>query len=170
MTCSSIDFPRAYRRFRGRVIPLNFVAYPAMVRWASRFLEAKSEDYVFPACEAAGIEREHPDLERILRLTTYQVLALCVARGSQARGFTIAFPRSSPHGALSNQQKARPASKPLWLSQPSLAGKCWNTIRMLGWLRSGRRWTPSQSLFLKWMWHKIGHSRRQSKKRLPLTD
>jgi integrase len=49
----------------GRVIPLNSVAYAAMVRWASRFPEAKPEDYVFPSCEAAGIEREHPDLERI---------------------------------------------------------------------------------------------------------
>jgi integrase len=27
--------------------------------------ESKPEDYVFPACEAAGIEREHPDNERI---------------------------------------------------------------------------------------------------------
>jgi integrase len=36
-----------------------------MVRWASRFPEAKPDDYVFPSCEAAGIEREHPDHERI---------------------------------------------------------------------------------------------------------
>jgi len=49
----------------GRTIPLNSVAYTAVVRWASRFPEAKPEDYVFPSCEAAGIEREHPDLERI---------------------------------------------------------------------------------------------------------
>jgi integrase len=49
----------------GRVIPLNSVAYSAAVRWASRFPEANAEDYVFPACEAAGIEREHPDVERI---------------------------------------------------------------------------------------------------------
>jgi integrase len=28
-------------------------------------VESDSEDYVFPACEAAGIEREHPDKERI---------------------------------------------------------------------------------------------------------
>jgi hypothetical protein len=45
----------------GRVIPLNSIAYAA----ASRFPEAKSDDYVFPSCEAAGIEREHPDRERI---------------------------------------------------------------------------------------------------------
>ena len=49
----------------GRTIPLNSVAYTALVRWASRFPEAKPEDYVFPSCEAAGIEREHPDAERI---------------------------------------------------------------------------------------------------------
>ena len=49
----------------GRVIPLNSVAYAALVRWASRFPETKPEYYVFPSCEAAGIERERPDLERI---------------------------------------------------------------------------------------------------------
>jgi integrase len=49
----------------GRTIPLNSMAYTALVRWASRFPEAKPEDYVFPSCEAAGIEREHPDPERI---------------------------------------------------------------------------------------------------------
>jgi integrase len=49
----------------GRTIPLNSVAYAAVVRWASRFPEAKPEEYMFPSCEAAGIEREHPDTERI---------------------------------------------------------------------------------------------------------
>jgi len=49
----------------GRVIPLNSVGYTALVRWAGRFPEAKPGDYVFPSCEAAGIEREHPDAERI---------------------------------------------------------------------------------------------------------
>ena len=49
----------------GRVIPLNSVAYAAVVRWASRFPEAKPGDFIFPACEGAGIEREHPDVERI---------------------------------------------------------------------------------------------------------
>ena len=43
----------------------NIVVYAALVRWAGRFPEAKPEDYVFPSCEAAGIEREHPDTERI---------------------------------------------------------------------------------------------------------
>ncbi len=49
----------------GRVIPLNQPAFDALVKWAGRLVESKAEDYVFPACEAAGIEREHPDRERI---------------------------------------------------------------------------------------------------------
>jgi integrase len=49
----------------GRVIPLNQPAFDALVKWAGRLVESHSEDYVFPACEAAGIEREHPDKERI---------------------------------------------------------------------------------------------------------
>jgi len=49
----------------GRLIPLNPLAFAALIKWAGRFPDAKPEDYVFPACEAAGIEREHPDEERI---------------------------------------------------------------------------------------------------------
>jgi integrase len=49
----------------GRLIPLNQPAFEALAKWAGRLVEAKNEDYVFPACEAAGIEREHPDKERI---------------------------------------------------------------------------------------------------------
>ncbi len=49
----------------GRVIPLNQPAFDALVKWAGRLVESKAEDYVFPACEAAGIERKHPDRERI---------------------------------------------------------------------------------------------------------
>jgi len=33
--------------------------------WAGRLVEWRAEDYVFSACEAAGIERGHPDKERI---------------------------------------------------------------------------------------------------------
>jgi integrase len=36
-----------------------------LLKWAGYFPESKPEGYVFPACEAAGIEREHPDRERI---------------------------------------------------------------------------------------------------------
>jgi integrase len=49
----------------GRMIPLNQPAFEALAKWAGRLVESKAEDYVFPACEAAGIEREHPDKERI---------------------------------------------------------------------------------------------------------
>jgi integrase len=49
----------------GRVIPLNQPTFDALVKWAGRLVESNSDDYVFPACEAAGIEREHPDRERI---------------------------------------------------------------------------------------------------------
>ena len=37
----------------------------ALVKWAGRVVESNAEDYVFPSCEAAGIERKHPDRERI---------------------------------------------------------------------------------------------------------
>ncbi len=49
----------------GRIIPLNSVAYAALVRWAGRFPEAKPEDYVFPACEDARLDRPHPNTDRI---------------------------------------------------------------------------------------------------------
>jgi integrase len=49
----------------GRVIPLNQPAFSALVKWAGRLVESNADDHVFPACEAAGIEREHPDRERI---------------------------------------------------------------------------------------------------------
>jgi integrase len=55
--------PAASRAFR--VIPLNQPAFDALVTWAGRLVESKAEDYVFPECEAAGIERRHPDRERI---------------------------------------------------------------------------------------------------------
>jgi integrase len=49
----------------GRAVPLNQPAFATLLKWAGRFPKSKPEDYVFPACEAAGIEREHPDKERI---------------------------------------------------------------------------------------------------------
>jgi integrase len=49
----------------GRVIPLNSVAYAAVVRWASRFPQAKAEDYVFPACEDARIDTANPNEGKI---------------------------------------------------------------------------------------------------------
>lgn len=49
----------------GRLISLNPPAFDALAKWAGRLVESHAEDYVFPACEAAGIDREHPDKERI---------------------------------------------------------------------------------------------------------
>jgi integrase len=49
----------------GRVIPLNQPAFDSLSKWAGRLIESKAEDYVFPACEAACIERKHPYRERI---------------------------------------------------------------------------------------------------------
>ena len=51
----------------GREIPLNPPAYAALLKWAGRFPESKPEDYAFPACEGAGIERTHPTRKRIDR-------------------------------------------------------------------------------------------------------
>ncbi len=49
----------------GRLIPLNKPAFDALAKWAGRLVESNAKDYAFPACEAAGIERKHPDMERI---------------------------------------------------------------------------------------------------------
>jgi integrase len=49
----------------GRVIPLNSVAYAAMVRWAGRFPEAKPEHSVFPACEDARLDCPKPNTGNI---------------------------------------------------------------------------------------------------------
>jgi integrase len=75
----------------GRVIPLNSVAYAAMVRWASRFPEAKPDDYVFPSCEAAGIEREHPDCERIDPSRPIKSWRSAWRRALKDAGLTIRF-------------------------------------------------------------------------------
>jgi integrase len=47
------------------VIPLNQPALDSLVKWAGRQVAANADDCVFPPCEAAGIERERPDRERI---------------------------------------------------------------------------------------------------------
>ena len=72
--------------------------------------------------------------------------------------------------ALRSSQRARPASKPSCPLRDTSARRCWNTTRTSAWQGSARLWTPSQSPFLTRVWHKIGHSRRQSKKLPPLTD
>jgi integrase len=49
----------------GRPIPLNVLAYAALVKWAGRFPESKPEDYVFPACEDVRIDTQHPGQSNI---------------------------------------------------------------------------------------------------------
>jgi integrase len=49
----------------GRLVPLNPLAFASLLKWAARFPKSTPEDYLFPACEAAGIERENPDMERV---------------------------------------------------------------------------------------------------------
>jgi integrase len=49
----------------GRPIPLNAPAYAALVKWAGRFPESKPEHYVFPACEDARIDTQHPGQSNI---------------------------------------------------------------------------------------------------------
>ena len=49
----------------GRVIPLNSPVFEALVRWAGHLVESKADDYIFPACEVAGIERKNPNTDRI---------------------------------------------------------------------------------------------------------
>jgi integrase len=49
----------------GRLIPLNALAYGAVVKWAGRFADPKPEHYVFPACENARLEARHPDFTKI---------------------------------------------------------------------------------------------------------
>ncbi len=44
----------------GRPIPLNAPAYAALVKWAGKFPESNPEDCVFPACEDARIDTQHP--------------------------------------------------------------------------------------------------------------
>lgn len=70
---SQIDlFQRALRVGRsktegssGRVVPLNSLAHAALVRWAGRFPEPRPEHYVFPACESAALEQDHPVTEKV---------------------------------------------------------------------------------------------------------
>jgi integrase len=49
----------------GRVIPLNSVAYAALVRWAGRSPAAKQEEYAFPACEDARLDCAKPAARNI---------------------------------------------------------------------------------------------------------
>jgi integrase len=49
----------------GRVIPLNSVAYAALVRWTARFPGSKPEEYVFPVCEDARLDCDKPNMSNV---------------------------------------------------------------------------------------------------------
>jgi integrase len=51
----------------GRVIPLNALAYAALVQWAKRFPETRAEEYVFPACENARLDCPRPNANKVDR-------------------------------------------------------------------------------------------------------
>jgi integrase len=46
----------------GRTIPLNVVAFEALVRWAARFRDTKPEHYIFPRCENRQIDLTRPTM------------------------------------------------------------------------------------------------------------
>ena len=75
----------------GRVIPLNSVAYAAVVRWASRFPQAKPEDYVFPACEDARIDCPKPNEEKIDASRPMKGWRTAWRRGLKDAGLSIRF-------------------------------------------------------------------------------
>ena len=50
---------------RGRVIPLNQVAFNALARWAGRFTNATPEHFVFPACESSRLDLDKLAAERV---------------------------------------------------------------------------------------------------------
>jgi integrase len=49
----------------GRVVPLNSIAYGALVRWAGKFPEAQPEHFVFPSCENARFDAKRPNSSKI---------------------------------------------------------------------------------------------------------
>jgi integrase len=81
----------------GRLIPLNQPAFEALAKWAGRLVESRPEDYVFPACEAAGIERKHPDRERIDPFRGLSSLGAMLGVLPSSGRPSIALSRSAAH-------------------------------------------------------------------------
>jgi integrase len=75
----------------GRVIPLNSVAYAAIVRWAARFPEAKLGDYVFPACENARIDCPKPDATKVDASRPIKAWRTAWRRALKDAGLSIRF-------------------------------------------------------------------------------
>jgi hypothetical protein len=74
----------------GRVIPLNSVAYAALVRWSGRF-QAKPEDYVFPACEDARIDCPKPNVGKIDASRPFKSWRTAWRRALKDAGLDIRF-------------------------------------------------------------------------------
>ena len=75
----------------GRVVPLNSVAYAALVRWASRFPEARPDDYVFPACENARFDCPKPDTSKIDPSRPIKAWRTAWRRALKEAGLSIRF-------------------------------------------------------------------------------
>jgi integrase len=75
----------------GRIIPLNPVAYAAVVRWASRFPEAKPGDYVFPTCENARFDSLKPDTSKVDPSRPIKSWRTAWRRALKDAGFSIRF-------------------------------------------------------------------------------
>jgi integrase len=102
--------------------PLNQPALGALVKWAGRLVESDSEDYVFPAREAAGIEREHLDKERIDRTKPIKSWRSAWRAALKRAGLQIRF-HDLRHTVLPSWPSLKRASTRLWPSRATSVAK-----------------------------------------------
>ncbi len=113
---------------------------------------------MFPACEAAGIERKHPDRERIDPSRPIRSWRSAWRAALKRAGLQLRFHDLRPT-CITKLAESQATSVEGWLS----------ITRTFAWRQSERPWTLSPSPFLTGLWHKIGHSRRASKKLLSVS-
>jgi integrase len=153
----------------GRAIPLNSVAYTALVRWASQFPEAKPDDYVFPACENARFDCPKPDASKIDPTRPIKSWRTAWRRAVKEAGLNIRF-HDLRHTCITKLAEGQASEQTLMSIAGHLSRKMlehYSHIRMAA-KRTALK--PSQSPFLTRVGHKIGHSRRPTRKPPPLTD
>jgi len=75
----------------GRIVPLNSVAYAALVKWASRFPTAAPDVYLFPACENVRFDTKKPHLGQIDPAKPIKSWRTAWRRAVQDAGLTIRF-------------------------------------------------------------------------------
>jgi integrase len=75
----------------GRIIPLNSVAYAALVRWAGRFQKAEPDHYVFPSCENARFDATHPHAANIDPTRPIKAWRTAWRRALKEAGLNIRF-------------------------------------------------------------------------------